>query len=114
MEEDLRICLVRPLTDGDRRFCFEVISPTKSHVLQADSEEMYGVWLTSLQQGISACLHDMMEGGSPSQDSSIVWEDSDTEEAQDSKVGKARGGGGVGRNAMQLVEIPGNELCRVC
>ena len=24
MEEDLRICLVRPLTDGDRRFCFEV------------------------------------------------------------------------------------------
>ncbi len=35
MEEDLRICLVRPLsTDIDRRFCFEVISPTKSHVLQ--------------------------------------------------------------------------------
>jgi len=113
MEEDLRICLVRPLTDGDRRFCFEVISPTKSHVLQADSEEMYGVWLTSLQQGISGALHDMMEGGSPSQDSSIVWEDSDTEEAQDSKGGKARGGG-VGRNAMQLVEIPGNELCADC
>ena len=114
MEEDLRICLVRPLTDGDRRFCFEVISPTKSHVLQADSEEMYGVWLTSLQQGISSSLHDMMEGGSPSQDSSIVWEDSDTEEAQDSKVGKARGGGGGTRNAMQLIEIPGNELCADC
>ena len=34
IEEDLRICLVRPLTDIDRRFCFEIISPTKSHVLQ--------------------------------------------------------------------------------
>ena len=34
MEEDLRICMVRPLNDIDRRFCFEVISPTKSHVLQ--------------------------------------------------------------------------------
>ena len=34
MEDDLRICLVRPLTDIDRRFCFEIISPTKSHVLQ--------------------------------------------------------------------------------
>ena len=34
MEENLRICLVRPLTDIDRRFCFEIISPTKSHVLQ--------------------------------------------------------------------------------
>jgi len=110
MEEDLRICLVRPLTDGDRRFCFEVISPTKSHVLQADSEEMYRVWLTSLQQGISSSLHDMMEGSQ--EDSSIVWEDSDTEEAQDSKVGKNRGGGG--RNAMQLLEIPGNEVCADC
>ena len=34
MEEDLRLCLVRPLHDTDRRFCFEVISPTKSHILQ--------------------------------------------------------------------------------
>merc|ERR1719228_2509719 len=64
IEEDLRICLVRPLTDIDRRFCFEVISPTKSHVLQADSEEMYSVWLTSLQQGISSSLHEAMDGES--------------------------------------------------
>ena len=41
IEDDLRICLVRPLTDTDRRFCFEVISPTKSHVLQVLSGEMY-------------------------------------------------------------------------
>lgn len=29
MEEDLRICTVRPVNDSDRRFCFEVISPLK-------------------------------------------------------------------------------------
>lgn len=29
MEEDLRICLVRPMADCDRRFCFELISPNK-------------------------------------------------------------------------------------
>lgn len=29
MEEDLRLCTVRLLPDSDRRFCFEVISPTK-------------------------------------------------------------------------------------
>ena len=34
IEDDLRICLVRPLNDIDRRYCFEVISPTKSHILQ--------------------------------------------------------------------------------
>ena len=43
MEEDLRICLVRPLMDTERRFCFEIISPTKSHILQADTEELYHV-----------------------------------------------------------------------
>lgn len=29
MEEDLRLCNARPVTDIDRRFCFEVVSPTK-------------------------------------------------------------------------------------
>ncbi len=43
MEDDLRICLVRPLVDTERRFCFEIISPTKSHILQADTEELYHV-----------------------------------------------------------------------
>jgi len=43
MEDDLRICMVRPLMDIERRFCFEVISPTKSHILQADTEELYQV-----------------------------------------------------------------------
>lgn len=29
MEEDLRLCTVKPVVDGDRRFCFEVVSPNK-------------------------------------------------------------------------------------
>nr|CAD7269596.1 unnamed protein product [Timema shepardi] len=29
MEEDLRLCSVKPVVDGDRRFCFEVLSPAK-------------------------------------------------------------------------------------
>lgn len=29
MEQDLKLCSVRPLNDTDRRYCFEVISPTK-------------------------------------------------------------------------------------
>ena len=48
---------MRPLTDIERRFCFEIISPTKSHVLQADSELQYKLWLATLQQGISSALH---------------------------------------------------------
>lgn len=29
MEEDLRLCTVKPVVDCDRRNCFEVLSPTK-------------------------------------------------------------------------------------
>lgn len=29
MEDDLRICTVKPVVDGERRFCFEVLSPSK-------------------------------------------------------------------------------------
>lgn len=29
MEDDLRLCTVKPITEGERRFCFEVLSPAK-------------------------------------------------------------------------------------
>lgn len=29
MEDDLRLCHARPVNETDRRFCFEVVSPTK-------------------------------------------------------------------------------------
>ena len=33
METDLRLCIVKPCIDTERRFCFEVISPMKYVVL---------------------------------------------------------------------------------
>merc|ERR1719410_731490 len=86
LEDDLRICLVRPLMDIDRRFCFEIISPNKSHVLQADSEYHYKHWLTTLQQGISSALHEDISKNSDD-DSVNQWEDSDTEADTDSNQG---------------------------
>lgn len=115
IEDDLRICLVRPLNDIDRRFCFEVISPTKSHILQADSEALHRLWMTSLQQSISSAFHEVVEpepSGS-STGAAIQWEDSDTEEAQDSKT-RQRGAAGQQRSAAQILHIPGNELCCDC
>uniref|UniRef100_A0A182Y7I5 Uncharacterized protein n=1 Tax=Anopheles stephensi TaxID=30069 RepID=A0A182Y7I5_ANOST len=56
MEDDLRLCTVRLLIDSDRRFCFEVISPTKSHILQADSEAMMMAWIKALQKGIDSAI----------------------------------------------------------
>lgn len=60
MEEDLRLLTVRPIerTDSDRRFCFEVLSPQKSHILQADTESARKTWISALQAGINAAFHD--------------------------------------------------------
>ncbi|GAB0089874.1 PH domain-containing protein [Sergentomyia squamirostris] len=56
MEEDLSICTVRLASECDRRFCFEVISPTKSHMLQADSADSLKGWISALKSGIGAAI----------------------------------------------------------
>uniref|UniRef100_A0A6G1S6N0 Arf-GAP with coiled-coil, ANK repeat and PH domain-containing protein 2 n=1 Tax=Aceria tosichella TaxID=561515 RepID=A0A6G1S6N0_9ACAR len=61
MEEDLRLLTVRPVdkVDCDRRFCFELLSPHKSHILQADSESACKTWIAAIQAGINAAFHDI-------------------------------------------------------
>jgi len=53
LEPDLRICMVRGLDDIDRRYCFELISPHNKHVLQADNDDLYDLWLATLRQRIA-------------------------------------------------------------
>lgn len=53
MQVDLRLCTVKRF-DMERRFCFEVVSPTKSHVLQAESEEACHRWMSAMAAGIDA------------------------------------------------------------
>ena len=113
MEEDLRICLVRPLTDIERRYCFEIISPTKSHVLQADTEDLYKRWITSLQQGISSALHadlhkeEAAQGAASADAGKLEWEDSDTEENEGKKRRHRP-------SSRQILLIQGNEKCCDC
>uniref|UniRef100_A0A1I7UUN2 Arf-GAP with coiled-coil, ANK repeat and PH domain-containing protein 2 n=1 Tax=Caenorhabditis tropicalis TaxID=1561998 RepID=A0A1I7UUN2_9PELO len=65
MEENLRICLVRPAPSNiDRVGCFELVTPTRIHLLQADSESLCQDWMRALQRTILA-LH---EGDSSDQD----------------------------------------------
>lgn len=56
MAEDLRICTVKLAEDQERRFCFEVVTPTRSCMLQADSEVLRKKWLNYLEAGIARAL----------------------------------------------------------
>ncbi|KAJ7313238.1 hypothetical protein JRQ81_004520 [Phrynocephalus forsythii] len=60
--EDLRLCTVKPCPDHERRFCFEVVSPLKSCLLQADSERHQQAWVCAVQNSIaSAYSEDRLE-----------------------------------------------------
>lgn len=54
--EDLRICTVKLAEELERRFCFEVVTPARSCMLQADSEALRKKWLTYLEAGIARAL----------------------------------------------------------
>ncbi|XP_051977660.1 arf-GAP with coiled-coil, ANK repeat and PH domain-containing protein 2-like [Xyrauchen texanus] len=59
--EDLRLCTVKHCEDIERRFCFEVVSPTKSCMMQADSEKLRQAWIKSVQNSIATAFRDKAE-----------------------------------------------------
>ncbi|XP_048373690.1 arf-GAP with coiled-coil, ANK repeat and PH domain-containing protein 1 [Sphaerodactylus townsendi] len=56
--EDLRLCTVKPCPDHERRFCFEVVSPSKSCLLQADSERHQQAWVGAVQYSIASAYNE--------------------------------------------------------
>uniref|UniRef100_A0A672K2L5 Arf-GAP with coiled-coil, ANK repeat and PH domain-containing protein n=1 Tax=Sinocyclocheilus grahami TaxID=75366 RepID=A0A672K2L5_SINGR len=56
--EDLRLCTVKLSSEQDRRFCFEVVSPSKSCLLQADSERQHQSWISAVQNSIASAFQD--------------------------------------------------------
>lgn len=65
MEVDLRLCSVKRY-DQERRFCFEVVSPSKSHILQADSEPTCQHWIDAMAAGIDAAYSQLKNSPSSS------------------------------------------------
>uniref|UniRef100_A0A8C8CV18 Arf-GAP with coiled-coil, ANK repeat and PH domain-containing protein n=1 Tax=Oncorhynchus tshawytscha TaxID=74940 RepID=A0A8C8CV18_ONCTS len=56
--EDLRLCSVKPCEDIERRFCFEVVSPTKSCMLQAESDKLRLAWIQAVQASIASAYRE--------------------------------------------------------
>lgn len=110
MEEDLRLCTVKLVHDGERRFCFEVLSPSKSHMLQADSEEMLNCWITALQNGIRSAIQQGQSRENP--ESQLILVPDDRPLADRHNV--ANFGMRKIRIWEQLLNIPGNNYCCDC
>ncbi|KAK0139047.1 Arf-GAP with coiled-coil, ANK repeat and PH domain-containing protein 2 [Merluccius polli] len=103
--EDLRLCTVKPSGDNERRFCFEVVSPSKSCLMQADTERQQQAWMSAVQNSIASAFQERSA-------------------ATQRHQGAGGGGGGVPgeqgegsgrREALDEVQaIAGNQQCCDC
>lgn len=124
MEEDLRLCTVKPAVEVDRRFCFEVVSPTKCHMLQAESEESYDSWISALQRGIGQALqqglHDKITNSTPDSSPYPQKGSQGTNTPGDSPASSSPATtpqAPTANKAMlwqEIMRIPGNEVCCDC
>ncbi|XP_059210933.1 arf-GAP with coiled-coil, ANK repeat and PH domain-containing protein 1 [Centropristis striata] len=109
--EDLRLCTVKQSSENERRFCFEVVSPSKCCLLQADSERQQQAWIRAVQNSIASAFQEHREDThSPRQRCSSV---------STALAGGGGGGGGDQENkgckALEEVQaITGNKQCCDC
>ncbi|XP_036993063.1 arf-GAP with coiled-coil, ANK repeat and PH domain-containing protein 2 isoform X3 [Artibeus jamaicensis] len=107
--EDLRLCTVKHCEDIERRFCFEVVSPTKSCMLQADSEKLRQAWIKAVQTSIATAYR---EKGDESEklDKKSSPSTGSLDSGNESKDKLLKG-----ESALQRVQcIPGNTSCCDC
>ncbi|XP_053726022.1 arf-GAP with coiled-coil, ANK repeat and PH domain-containing protein 2-like isoform X1 [Synchiropus splendidus] len=107
--EDLRLCTVKHCEDIERRFCFEVVSPTKSCMMQADSEKLRQAWIKAVQNSIATAFRDKGE------DAEKLDRKSSTSTGSLDSGGEAKEKSLKGESALQKVlAIPGNACCCDC
>ncbi|XP_031146509.1 arf-GAP with coiled-coil, ANK repeat and PH domain-containing protein 3 isoform X4 [Sander lucioperca] len=109
--EDLRLCSVKPCEDIERRFCFEVVSPSKSCMLQAESEKLRQAWIQAVQASIASAYRE-------SPDTYYVEHLDRTASPSTSSIDSAsepRERSGRGESILQRIQcLPGNQQCCDC
>ncbi|XP_034035856.1 arf-GAP with coiled-coil, ANK repeat and PH domain-containing protein 2-like isoform X3 [Thalassophryne amazonica] len=107
--EDLRLCTVKHCEDIERRFCFEVVSPTKTCMMQADSEKLRQAWIKAVQNSIATAFRDKGE------DSEKLDRKSSTSTGSLDSSGETKERSLKGESALQKVlAVPGNACCCDC
>ncbi|XP_070623443.1 arf-GAP with coiled-coil, ANK repeat and PH domain-containing protein 1 [Erythrolamprus reginae] len=109
--EDLRLCTVKPYPDCERRFCFEVVSPSKTCLLQADSERHLQAWVCAVQNSIaSAYSEDRSESPGQHLERSVSLTASTLQSPSSRKLR-----GGVDKQVVDQVQrLEGNAQCCDC
>ncbi|XP_052612546.1 arf-GAP with coiled-coil, ANK repeat and PH domain-containing protein 1 isoform X4 [Peromyscus californicus insignis] len=114
--DDLRLCTVKLCPDSERRFCFEVVSTSKSCLLQADSERLLQLWINAVQSSIASAFSQAHLDNSPRGPGQVSGYLALGSAATVGCGGAARGRepGGAGQVAAQVQSVEGNAQCCDC
>ncbi|XP_028266331.1 arf-GAP with coiled-coil, ANK repeat and PH domain-containing protein 3 isoform X2 [Parambassis ranga] len=109
--EDLRLCSVKPCEDIERRFCFEVVSPSKSCMLQAESEKLRQAWIQAVQASIASAYRESPDTYYIERlDRTASPSTSSIDSASEPRERSARG-----ETILQRIQsLPGNQQCCDC
>lgn len=109
--EDLRLCSVKPCEDIERRFCFEVVSPFKSCMLQAESEKLRQAWIQAVQASIASAYRESPDTYYIEHlDRTASPSTSSIDSASEPRERSARGD----TILQRILCLPGNEQCCDC
>lgn len=115
MEEDLRLCTVKPAFEIDRRFCFEVVSPARNHILQADSEQLCQKWISAIQAGVSKAYSVDRSNLEMQNENSMGGHIPDDGSQNDNSPASIPQRQNKAKPRMEtLLSIPGNDRCCDC
>ncbi|XP_053338493.1 arf-GAP with coiled-coil, ANK repeat and PH domain-containing protein 3 isoform X2 [Clarias gariepinus] len=109
--EDLRLCSVKPCEDIERRFCFEVVSPSKSCMLQAESEKLRQAWIQAVQASIASAYRESPDSYYTERlDRTASPSTSSIDSASEPRERSVRA-----ESVLQRVQcVPGNDVCCDC
>ncbi|CAI2170724.1 1787_t:CDS:10 [Funneliformis geosporum] len=110
----LRVCHIKPmLNNSDRRFCFEIISPNRTYVLQAENQEELDDWINCLQAAATNAIYADQKPNSERNLQEVSQEDMDNEfnlnkqmTNEETQLSK--------QSISKIRELPGNDICVDC
>ncbi|KAF9973115.1 Arf-GAP with coiled-coil, ANK repeat and PH domain-containing protein 2 [Actinomortierella ambigua] len=112
---NLRVCTVKIIENGDRPYLFEVISPMKVHVLQAENAEEMKEWVNCLQNAITAAHNSDKAPETRGFGNSAAKERHEPSFSQHGGSPNLNGNTDYDKQLLlQVRRIPGNEKCADC
>uniref|UniRef100_H2ZKC5 ArfGAP with coiled-coil, ankyrin repeat and PH domains 2 n=1 Tax=Ciona savignyi TaxID=51511 RepID=H2ZKC5_CIOSA len=109
--DDIRLCTVRMSDETERRFCFEIVLPGKSFLLQAETDGARTAWIKAIQSSIGAAFKDTMDE-IQTQVTYIPAAKKDTKSDNSNPTSFLEDG--TGNIITKIYRIPGNKTCADC